>query len=171
MIELCAADYANDLSVFYARFDCHNFHQEHNQRIATIAKEGTGSRGGRIVVGEEEVRMALTKVHPKKAAGPDSVALRVLKGCAEQLYSIPLLYFQYVTCLLWSSHPLQNVMYSACGEEKDSYRNEWSTPGSTHFVSNESFRKGSTPTLASTSCCVYGSFPVRLPEEKECRWC
>ena len=87
-IEPCTADYANDLNVFYARFDCHDFHQERNQRITNIAKEGTGSRGGRTVVGEEEVRMALTKVHPKKAAGPDGVARRVLKGCAEQLYSI-----------------------------------------------------------------------------------
>ena len=87
-IEPCTADYANDLNVFYARFDCHDFHQERSQRLPNIAKEGTGCRGGRTVVGEEEVRVALTKVHPKKAAGPDGVASRALKGCAEQLYSI-----------------------------------------------------------------------------------
>ena len=55
-IEPFTADYANDLNVFFARFDCHDFHQERNQKIANIAKEETVCRRGRIVVGKEEVR-------------------------------------------------------------------------------------------------------------------
>ena len=39
-------------------------------------------------MGEEEVRRALRKVNPNKAAGPDNVTPRVLKGCAVQLTSI-----------------------------------------------------------------------------------
>lgn len=80
-----SVDYANELNRFYARFDCHNFEKDREQRQRTLA-EGMTSEG--IEVSEEEVLKTLKKLNPNKAPGPDGVRPSVLKVCAEQLYRI-----------------------------------------------------------------------------------
>ncbi len=75
--------------MFYARFDSHAFQQERNQVATALKEEGSVPTSGRgIVISEHAVRRALKRVNPHKAAGPDKVAPRVLKRCADQLYKI-----------------------------------------------------------------------------------
>ena len=44
---------------------------------------------------EDEVRLALHHVNPNEASGPDNIAPRVLKACAEQL--------AYTFCIIFSA--------------------------------------------------------------------
>ena len=57
--------------------------------MTDLVRGGCGSVNSEmIVVNGEEVRKALRKVNPNKAAGPDNVTPKVLKGCADQLHGI-----------------------------------------------------------------------------------
>ena len=69
-------------------------------------------------MGEEEVRRALRKVNPNKAAGPDNVTPRVLKGCAVQLTSILSYMFNFSLMLCDVPEPLENVLYCSRAEKK-----------------------------------------------------
>ena len=76
-------DYANELNVFYNRFDHHDFSTEilqmnKSMQLAPIQQPFTE-------VTEEEVRKAFSRLDPSKAAGPDGITPRILKNCACQL--------------------------------------------------------------------------------------
>ena len=76
----------NELNQFFNRFDCHDFSQKHRQ-IHDILNRSSAEEDDfqRLNTNEDEVRRAFQHVNPNKATGPDSIAPRVLKACAEQL--------------------------------------------------------------------------------------
>ena len=73
----------------FLRFDCHDFRQERDERVSDLVRGEPGSvYSEKIVFNGEEVGKALRKVNSNKAAGPDNVTPKVLKGYADQLYEI-----------------------------------------------------------------------------------
>ena len=97
------ADEANELNQFFNHFDCHDFSRKHSQ-IHDVLKGATDDDFQRLhtsedkVTSEDEVtsgdeaRRAFQRVNTNKASGPDNMAPRVLKTCAEQLAHIVLHY-------------------------------------------------------------------------------
>ena len=70
----------DNLNTFFARFDtC--------QGAIAPGREsdGVGGSGGPLVLSEHDVRRTLKLVNARKAEGPDEIAGRVLKVCADQL--------------------------------------------------------------------------------------
>lgn len=68
------------LNAFYARFDLSNS----SKSIRFTPPPGELS----FSVSAEEVRTTLRRINPRKAAGPDSIAGRVLKDCAQELTGV-----------------------------------------------------------------------------------
>ncbi len=74
---------ADELNTFYGHFEC-------NGGSATLPISASGSSRQSsdnhvITVSEDEVRRALKRVNVRKATGPDGIAGRVLRSCADQL--------------------------------------------------------------------------------------
>ena len=82
-------DEANELNKFFNRFDCDDFSRKHRQ-IHDVLNRASAADDDfqRIHTSEDEVRRAFQHVNPNKASGPDNIAPRVLKTCAEQLAHI-----------------------------------------------------------------------------------
>ena len=80
------ADEADELNQFFNRFDCHDFSRNHSQ-IRDVLNRASAPDDDfqRLQTSEDEVRRAFQHVNPNKASGPDNIARRVLKTCAEQL--------------------------------------------------------------------------------------
>ena len=99
------------------RFDIHDFQQQRDQRVAVLARGGSGlGHNGEIMISEETVRRSLNKIDPSKAAGPDNVTPRVSKGCAEQLHKILRHILSY--CSRSVQSPARgNVTRSSCAKE------------------------------------------------------
>lgn len=68
---------AEELNLFFARFE--------KEPPETPVLQPPAHRGPSFTVEEHEVRKVLRMVNPRKAAGPDGITGKVLKGCADQL--------------------------------------------------------------------------------------
>ncbi|KAI3364886.1 hypothetical protein L3Q82_001070 [Scortum barcoo] len=68
------------LNNFYARFD------DPNTSPSTRFTPPPGEEPLRVTAAE--VRRTLQRINPRKAAGPDNISGRVLKGCAYQLTEV-----------------------------------------------------------------------------------
>lgn len=77
---ICNTMLPDTLNRFYARFD--------EQNRDTPLKSPCESEETALQVTHTQVLRALKRVNPRKAAGPDGVAPRVLKACAEQLTEV-----------------------------------------------------------------------------------
>jgi hypothetical protein len=75
---------ANDLNVFYARFD------KPDSRLQGVLEEleKVEQTGDSVRVSEDEVKTVFSKLKPGKACGPDGIKPRLLKVCAEQLAAV-----------------------------------------------------------------------------------
>lgn len=71
--------FANDLNVFYGRFDAPDSKDKSDAICTNIPRNPT------IQLSEEEVGTCLSRIRPHKAPGPDGLRGRVLKTCATQL--------------------------------------------------------------------------------------
>jgi hypothetical protein len=70
----------DNLNNFFSRFDtCQG------ATAPGIESGGVGGIGGPLVLSEHDVRRTLKLVNARKAEGPDEIAGRVLKVCADQL--------------------------------------------------------------------------------------
>ena len=76
-----AQSLADDLNVFYARFDQHNFSEAQQDALRTLREKD----GERIVIGENEVENCFNKLNPRSAHGPDNITGIVLKRCSASL--------------------------------------------------------------------------------------
>ena len=75
--------FANDLNVFYSRFDCTDFSREIDdvcQPLLTIPNN--------IRVTESDVKKVFSQLKPRKACGPDWVGGKVLRECSSSLSSV-----------------------------------------------------------------------------------
>ena len=77
-------NYANDLNEFYARFDCHDFEKEMNDRFKNMEREEEAEK---IQLRENKVLCNLKKMKIGKAPGPDTLLPCVVMNCANQLRS------------------------------------------------------------------------------------
>lgn len=76
--------FANELNIFYDRFETADFSSERNTIRQQLVYDNTPS----IRVTTDEVRRIFNRIDPKKSAGPDHVRGRVLKECSEHLSPI-----------------------------------------------------------------------------------
>ena len=81
---------AEELNVFYSRFDVHNFHQEQQEALIR-ARERVGEP---ITVSAAEVHKIFKGLNPRSAAGPDNVTGKTLKLCSEVLAPVYARLFQ-----------------------------------------------------------------------------
>ncbi|KAK3561746.1 hypothetical protein QTP86_013312 [Hemibagrus guttatus] len=72
----------DELNEFYARFEAPNTGQQHK----TLTSEGILDTP--LTVSSAEVRMALRKTNPKKAAGPDNIPGQALMVCSSELANL-----------------------------------------------------------------------------------
>ena len=75
-----AATFANDLNVFYARFDVHDFNKECDDLCSPLL-----STSEQATILESDVASCFARINPRKAAGPDGLGGRVLRQCSVQL--------------------------------------------------------------------------------------
>ena len=69
---------ANEMSIFFARFETTDFVQKRALELETLNSEN----GHPITLQVEEVRKELAKINPKKAPGPDKISGRCLRECS-----------------------------------------------------------------------------------------
>lgn len=77
---------ADRLNSFYARFDNHDFSNEHSNithRLLNLAKDQEP-----IVILDEEVISVFNKINVRKACGPDKISSLILKKCLSSLLYI-----------------------------------------------------------------------------------
>ena len=72
---------ANEMNIFFARFETTDFVQEHALELETINSENEHP----ITLQVEEVRKELPKINPNKAPGPDKISGRCLRECRREL--------------------------------------------------------------------------------------
>ena len=72
---------ANELNVFYTRFDQHDFSLEQHQAMDTVHQ----IPGSPVVITEEEVRRLFKKLNARSASGPDGISSKTLKICSDSL--------------------------------------------------------------------------------------
>ena len=82
----CNQDFADDLNLFYTRFDCNDFHDQNECLSKSLLSKITSNVG--IVISELDVRNILRRVKVNKATGPDDISNRILKTCYQQLAPI-----------------------------------------------------------------------------------
>ena len=73
--------------------DCHDFSRKHSQ-IHNVLNSSSAVNDDfeRLHTSDDEVRRAFQHVNTNKASGPDNIAPRILRTCAEQLAHIFALY-------------------------------------------------------------------------------
>ena len=98
--------YANDLDVFYNRFDKHNFTGE----IKDLKLALSGKNEQICCTTEDEVRRLFAKLDPSKAGGPDMITARVLKECSSQLAYI----FKTIFNLSFSLRCIPDIWKRSC---------------------------------------------------------
>lgn len=81
-------EYANDLNVFYNRFDKNDFRNEINSLHTTLKNMLMIDDGPILQVSNDDVCCEFKKLNTTKSAGPDNITPRILKLCAEQLAEI-----------------------------------------------------------------------------------
>ena len=72
---------ANELNVFYTRFDQHDFSLEQRQAMDTVHQ----LPGSPVIISEEEVRGLFMKLNARSASGPDGISCKTLKTCCDSL--------------------------------------------------------------------------------------
>ena len=82
--------FAEELNIFYNRFDVHNFSTELTQMELSLA-DNTDQQ---IIISQEEVRNTLKNINPRKACGPDGITGKLLKECKDQLAPILTIIYQ-----------------------------------------------------------------------------
>ena len=82
--------FANELNVFYSRFDNQDFSNERSELINVLKNKADV----KITIDECDVNSQLSKIKPSKAAGPDNIGGKILKECRTQLASILTKLFQ-----------------------------------------------------------------------------
>ena len=75
------AKLAEDLNMFYTRFDKRDFHMEQEW----VMSETQSRSSHAVVVSDEDIRVCFRKVNPRSATGPDKVSGRTPKECSESL--------------------------------------------------------------------------------------
>lgn len=99
--------YANDLNNFYNRFDKIDFSEERLRLRETIGRKEDNYA---LQTNKQEVYGMLVQLKATKAAGPDGLSPKVLKGCAFQLASIFSSIFNYC----FSQNVLPDVWKQSC---------------------------------------------------------
>jgi hypothetical protein len=72
---------ADELNVFYTRFDQRDFSLEQQQAMDTVHQ----LPGSPVTIGDEEVRNLFRKLNARSAPGPDGVSSKTLKTCSDSL--------------------------------------------------------------------------------------
>ena len=67
-ISNCTNEYANELNDFYARFDCHDFSKERDER-SNVLNESLSNNVNKITIKDDVVHKTLKKTKPNKAPG------------------------------------------------------------------------------------------------------
>ncbi|KAJ8369495.1 hypothetical protein SKAU_G00095230 [Synaphobranchus kaupii] len=91
--------FAEDLKIFYARFDTTNCSEECKALLETLPIPEPAHPAPFTV---EDVRRQLSRCKPGKAPGPDGIQARVLKECAAELAPI-------MHSLFWESYKTASV--------------------------------------------------------------
>ncbi|KAJ8353443.1 hypothetical protein SKAU_G00210100 [Synaphobranchus kaupii] len=91
--------FAEDLNIFYARFDTTNCSEECRALLETLLIPEPAHPSPFTV---EDVRRQLSRCKPSKAPGPDGIQARVLKECAAELAPI-------MHSLFWESYKTASV--------------------------------------------------------------
>ncbi|KAJ8356933.1 hypothetical protein SKAU_G00197270 [Synaphobranchus kaupii] len=91
--------FAEDLNIFYARFDTTNCSEECRALLETLPIPEPAHPAPFTV---EDVRWQLSRCKPGKAPGPDGIQARVLKECAAELAPI-------MHSLFWESYKTASV--------------------------------------------------------------
>ncbi|KAJ8361261.1 hypothetical protein SKAU_G00177860 [Synaphobranchus kaupii] len=91
--------FAEDLNIFYARFDTTNCSEECKALLETLPIPEPAHPAPFTV---EDVRRQLSRCKPGKAPGPDGIQARVLKECAAELAPI-------MHSLFWESYKTASV--------------------------------------------------------------
>ena len=73
--------YANELNVFYARFDVHD-HKTECEILLDSLKIDVSSTA---IISQDDVLKSLKRVKINKSCGPDKISGKLLKSCADQL--------------------------------------------------------------------------------------
>ena len=81
---------ANELNIFFSRFDQENFQHLADERVVELRD----TQDPPITIEEREVRKRLKMINPRKATGPDGVSGRVLQTCSSQLATPYCMLFQ-----------------------------------------------------------------------------
>ncbi|KAG1677981.1 ATP-binding cassette sub-family A member 2 [Nymphon striatum] len=99
-------EYANELNLFYNRFDKYDFSTE----ICELESMFKNSGGLDIVVSEEDVRRKFGRLNSSKAAGPDKISAQVLRSCSSQLANI----YSIIFNMCFSSCIIPNLWKQSC---------------------------------------------------------
>ncbi|KAG1663833.1 Patj [Nymphon striatum] len=99
-------EYANELNLFYNRFDKYDFSTE----ICELESMFKNSGGLDIVVSEEDVRRKFGRLNSSKAAGPDKISAQVLRSCSSQLAKI----YSIIFNMCFSSCIIPNLWKQSC---------------------------------------------------------
>ncbi len=80
--QMYPSSYANDLNLFFNRFDSHDFSSETKKWRQTLCP---GEQVNIYTTNEDEVRSHFKRLNSCKGSGPDKLMPRILKACADQL--------------------------------------------------------------------------------------
>ena len=114
--------FANDLNVFYSRFDSTDFSRQIDniyQPLLTIPNN--------IRVTESDVKKVFSQLKPRKAFGPDGVGGKVLRACSSSLSPVfcnlfqILLNLHYVPCV-WRTSSIIQVSKSSHAKDLNDFR-------------------------------------------------
>jgi hypothetical protein len=72
---------ADELNVFYCRFDCHDFSAEQDLAMQRVHEQS----GDPISTTDDDVRNLFRKLNARSASGPDGVSSKTLKLCCDSL--------------------------------------------------------------------------------------
>ena len=114
---------ANDLNLFYARFDNKDFHKEQAEILNVLSQ----LEGDTLNISEEEVKKSFQNLNTRSACGPDNVSGLVLKKCSSSLSPVFAKLFQKSldsgqVPVIWKTSSLVPVPKNRNPKEKNDYR-------------------------------------------------
>ena len=80
---VCTPGSAERLNKFYARFDNHDFSNEHRNLLTHLKSSLSGQELHSLPT--EAVQKVLARVNVKKASGPDKISAKLIKSCKDSL--------------------------------------------------------------------------------------
>ena len=97
---------ANELNIFFARFETTDFVQKRALELQTL-----NSENGHPITLQVEVRKELAMINPKKAPGPDKISGKCLRECSRELAPIVHYLFQqsvdtHTRCRAYGNRPV-----------------------------------------------------------------